>query len=364
MLMENRVNAGVSFFLGANTPGGFFSLFDELYMPKDGWKLYIIKGGPGTGKSTLMKKIAAEAERRGHYCERIFCSSDPASLDGVIIPALKVSVADGTPPHVLEPKYPGVSERIVDLGRFRSDARLQEHAAEIIRLTDENKEMHAMCARYLNAAGAAGQDLMQIVSDALDTEKAESFVRHLAGREFGAGAGGKGTVQRRFLSAVTPVGIHTFYETADALCERRIVLHDELGLPSAVITAALCAMALENGCRVIQCLCPLAPERKIDHLILPELRLGVFTSNERHPFPRENAKNVQCVRFLTKNETRLHKNRIRFTRRAQGEMLAEALRYQQKAKALHDALEQYYIDAMDFDSLAEYTERLIKNVLE
>ena len=287
-----------------------------------------------------------------------------ASLDGVIIPALKVSVADGTAPHVLEPKYPGVSERIVDLGRFRSDARLREHAAEIIRLTDENKEMHAACTRYLNAAGAAGQDLMQIVSDALDTDKAENFVRHLADREFGAGAGGEGTVQRRFLSAVTPVGVHTFYETADALCERKIVLHDELGLPAAVITAALCALALESGCRVIKCLCPLAPERKIDHLILPELSLGVFTSNERHPFPHENAKNVQCVRFLTKNETRLHKNRIRFTRRAQGEMLAEALRYQQKAKALHDALEQYYIDAMDFDSLAEYTERLIKTIFQ
>ena len=364
MLMENRVNAGVSFFLGANTPGGFFSLFDELYMPKNGWKLYIIKGGPGTGKSTLMKKIAAEAERRGHYCERIFCSSDPASLDGVIIPALKVSVADGTAPHVLEPKYPGVSERIVDLGRFRSDARLREHAAEIIRLTDENKEMHAACTRYLNAAGAAGQDLMQIVADALDAEKLEGFVGHLAQRELGGVAGGEGKAQRRFLSAVTPEGVRTFYETADALCEKRIVLHDDIGLASGIITAALCDIALANGCRVIKCLCPLAPERKIDHLIFPELGLGVFTSNPRHPFPHENAKNVQCVRFFSKNEMRLHKNRVRFTRRAQGEMLNEALKYQEKAKALHDALERYYIDAMDFDSLAEYSERLIRRIFE
>ena len=364
MRMEHSYAAGASFFLGANTPGGFYSLFDELYAPREGWRLWIIKGGPGTGKSTLLKKIAAEAETRGLYCERIFCSSDPASLDGVIIPSLKISAADGTAPHVLEPKYPGVSETIVDLGRFRDDAKLRKNAAEIIRLTDENKEAHALSARYLNAAGAAGQDLMQIVSDALDTEKLEGFVRHLAQKELGGAAGRRGEMQRRFLSAVGPEGIRTFYETADALCERRIVLHDDIGLAAGVITAALCDIALESGCRVIKCLCPLAPERKTDHLILPETGLGVFTSNPRHSFPHENAKNVQCVRFLSKNEMALHKNRVRFTRRAQGEMLNEALRYQKKAKALHDALERYYTDAMDFDALAVFSETLIETIFQ
>ena len=362
MQFEHTVNAGVSFFLGANTPGGFYSLFDELYTPRDGWRLWIVKGGPGTGKSTLLKKIAAEAEKRGLYCERIFCSSDPASLDGVIVPSLKLSAADGTAPHVLEPKYPGVSEQLVDLGRFRDDAKLRENAAEIIRLTDENKEAHVMSARFLNAAGAAGQDLMNIVSDALDTEKLEGFVRHLAQRELGAASGGEGKEQRRFLSAVTHAGVRTFYETADALCERKIVLHDDIGLAAGVITASLCGVALANGLRVIRCPCPLAPERKTDHILLPDLGLGVFTSNPRHPFPHENAKNVQCVRFLSQNGMRLHKNRIRFTRRAQGEMLEEAIRRQAKAKALHDALERYYIDAMDFDGMEAFSEKLISQI--
>ena len=362
MRMEHSFAAGASFFLGANTPGGFYSLFDELYAPREGWRLWIIKGGPGTGKSTLMKKIAAEAEKRGFYCERIFCSSDPASLDGVIIPSLKVSVADGTAPHVLEPEYPGVSEVLVDLGRFRDDGRLRKNAAEIIRLTDENKQAHAMSTRYLNAAGAAGQDLTGIVSDALDAEKLEAFIGHLAARELGAAAGGEGRLQRRFLSAVTHEGVRTFYETADAICERRIVLHDDIGLAAGAITAGLCAAALENGYHTVQCLCPLAPGRKLDHILLPELGLGVFTSNPRHPFPHENAKHVQCVRFFSKNGLQLHKNRVRFTRRAQNEMLEEAIRWLGKAKALHDALERYYIDAMDFDGMEAFSEKLIGRI--
>ena len=364
--MEREVGrgAGVSFFLGANTPGGFYSLFDELYDPAEGWRLYIVKGGPGTGKSTLLKKIAAEAENRGLYCERVFCSSDPRSLDGVIVPSLKLSAADGTAPHVLEPKYPGVSESIVDLGAFRDDKKLRQNADEVIRLTEKNRESHAACTRFLNAAGAAGSDLLQMAGEALETEKIESFVLHLAQRSFGTGAGGEGTEQRRFLSAFTPEGVRTFYETADALCEQRIVLHDDVGLCSGVITAALSRHALNNGYRVIRCLCPLDPERRTDHLIVPELKLGVFTSDRYHPFGHEDAKNVQCVRFLCRAALRTHKNRMRFTRRAQGEMLEEALRHLREAKAAHDALERYYTDAMDFAAMEEFGERLIKKIFE
>ena len=41
------------FFLGANAPGGFVSRFDHLYSPQEGWFAYILKGGPGTGRSVF-----------------------------------------------------------------------------------------------------------------------------------------------------------------------------------------------------------------------------------------------------------------------------------------------------------------------
>ena len=145
----------LSFFLGANTPKGFYSLFDELYRQDASFRLHILKGGPGTGKSSFMKRIADAAEARGIACARIFCSADPGSLDAVILPALHTAVADGTSPHVLEPKYPGVRETLIDLGAFRDDGRLCEHAREVIELTDENKRLHKRATAFLNAAGAA-----------------------------------------------------------------------------------------------------------------------------------------------------------------------------------------------------------------
>ena len=54
----------IEFFLGANSPSGFYSLYDHLLPPETASAIYILKGGPGCGKSTLMRKVAARLYRR------------------------------------------------------------------------------------------------------------------------------------------------------------------------------------------------------------------------------------------------------------------------------------------------------------
>ena len=90
----------IEYFMGANTPFEFISKFDDLYDPINGFKVYILKGGPGTGKSGLMKAIASHFEEDGKCVHRIFCSSDPSSLDAVLVEDKKICILDGTAPHV------------------------------------------------------------------------------------------------------------------------------------------------------------------------------------------------------------------------------------------------------------------------
>lgn len=64
-----------TYFLGCSTPDGFLThLKDDI--SSESYITYIIKGGPGTGKSSMMKKIANEL-----LCydtpELYYCSSDP-----------------------------------------------------------------------------------------------------------------------------------------------------------------------------------------------------------------------------------------------------------------------------------------------
>ena len=89
----------IDFFLGANSGGGFFSLYDQLGRPEDTYDLIVLKGGPGVGKSTMMKAIGAAAEKRGLDVEYIRCSGDPDSLDAVRLPRVGILAVDGTSPH-------------------------------------------------------------------------------------------------------------------------------------------------------------------------------------------------------------------------------------------------------------------------
>ena len=90
----------VDFFMGANTPDGFYSLYCELQLPQEGIRRYLIKGGAGTGKSSLMKRAAMEFWGQDEMIEMIHCSSDPNSLDGVILHTGRASIVDATPPQV------------------------------------------------------------------------------------------------------------------------------------------------------------------------------------------------------------------------------------------------------------------------
>ena len=73
-----------TYFAAANGYNGFRSNFEKIFSLQKLEKLFVIKGGPGTGKSTIMKKLAKEFSNCSDITN-ILCSSDPGSLDGLIL---------------------------------------------------------------------------------------------------------------------------------------------------------------------------------------------------------------------------------------------------------------------------------------
>ena len=102
------------YFASSNSMMGFQSYFNEIYDPTKLKRIYIIKGGPGTGKSSTIRQIGESFEKRCE-CEYFLCSSDPKSLDGLLVDE-QIAIIDGTSPHAIEAKYPGAVEIIVDNG--------------------------------------------------------------------------------------------------------------------------------------------------------------------------------------------------------------------------------------------------------
>ncbi len=87
-------------------------MFHHMIEP-DATRIFVIKGGPGVGKSTFMKWIENEMVNQGFDVEEHHCSSDPDSLDGLVIPSIGVALLDGTAPHIVDPKNPGVCDETI-----------------------------------------------------------------------------------------------------------------------------------------------------------------------------------------------------------------------------------------------------------
>lgn len=92
-----------------------------------------VKGRPGSGKSTMFKKLAKEAEARGIDTEIYHCGFDPNSLDMLIFPELSLAIFDSTAPHEHFPSREGDS--ILDVYELAikegTDEAYAEEIAEI-----------------------------------------------------------------------------------------------------------------------------------------------------------------------------------------------------------------------------------------
>ncbi len=122
-------------FFGASTPDGSVNYIENI--TENLTNRYFIKGRPGTGKSTFLKKLAKAAEDSGFGYEVYYCSFDKNSLDMVLIPELSFCVFDSTSPHEMFPQKKG-------------DSVLDFYAESGLSGTDEEmaKELGDVSARY------------------------------------------------------------------------------------------------------------------------------------------------------------------------------------------------------------------------
>ncbi len=160
------------YFAAYNGYNGFKSLFDPLFDPKRHDRVFILKGGPGTGKSTLLKGLIKWGNNKGAECDAVYCSSDPSSLDGVIIRKGEKSVAmlDGTSPHIYDPKFPGAKDEIINLGDAFNTDMLISKANIITSLGTKKSEAYSDAYSCLKIAGEIKRAINELYDRALDRE--------------------------------------------------------------------------------------------------------------------------------------------------------------------------------------------------
>ena len=348
-------------FLGANSAQGFTSRYDQLLSGRFD-DLLILKGGPGCGKSSFMRRVAEELSAAGHTPVYVHCSGDPDSLDGVIFPALRAALVDGTSPHALEPTYAVACERYVDLTRFYNVEGAKEKRTELMALTDAYRAHYRDAYHILCAADEVDAERRACFHAHMDFAKLDRRMRSIAARELKEKRTESGGVADVFLGGMTHKGDICRFDTVNSLCPRIYELRDSAGLANGALQM-LCAMAVEGGERVLACRNPDRPA-EVQHLLLPERGVAFVTSNERIPYGGEAYRRIRLDAMAEETIGRAEKAKLRFLRRVERELRVEAVEKLAGAKHAHDALESVCNPLVDFDGVYDlaHTEaqRLLK----
>ena len=116
-----------------------------------------------------MKKFADEMAKN-YSIEYIHCSSDNASLDGILIPELKILIVDGTSPHTIGPV---IQEQLMKLliSAFLNVQSLNKHKTAIIQTNKAKSNKYLSAYRYLKAAGIIYNEISSIYDLYVDVEK-------------------------------------------------------------------------------------------------------------------------------------------------------------------------------------------------
>lgn len=163
----------------ANTGERFINQFNSILDSERLGYTFVLKGGPGTGKSTLMKKIGEHFTEKNYEVEYFHCSSDFNSLDGVRIVELNICVLDGTAPHTFDISFPQVDGEIVNLGEFVSP-NINKHAEEIFNLKKlKQNEFNSVYSNLIIAKEIENQKKFEIENSNAISNKVSELIKQL-----------------------------------------------------------------------------------------------------------------------------------------------------------------------------------------
>lgn len=356
------INSSIHAFAGANTSEGFYSFFDYIIDNDKAKKIICLKGGPGTGKSSLMKKISKFFEDEGFLIEYFHCSSDTDSLDSIVIKDIGVCLVDGTAPHIRDPKNPGIIDEILNLGNYWDETSILPYKNEILGVNDEISDSFKKAYRYLKSAKYIHENWSYYNSKSINYTKLNKLEQELKNNIIpNKDYTNPGSLKRRFATAFSPQGIVTYADSLSKRCKNIYVLNGGPGTFKSHVLQNIGTEAYKQGYNVEFYHDTLIPSR-IEHLMIPDLNAAILTSNEVNNKTFEGQQfymdNILDLSVLNKYRTEIDENKKLFK-----EILDKALKSLKEFKSLHDKLEQYYINSMNFECINSVTNTLINQFL-
>ena len=358
------------YFPGNNTPLGFFSYYKHILGQREANKIVCIKGGPGTGKSTFMNRIAEYFASMDEDIDYLHCSADENSLDGIVLKDRRIAVIDGTSPHITDPVTPGAVDKIVNLGEFWDEEAIAVNKSEIIDLNEETSRWYRIAYNYLSAAKSVYRSLEEIYNDASEDSEIYKVVADIVGSEYGDLdiSLKPGKRKKFFASAITGDGVVNYITSLLGDMKRVYMIDSPVGYSNSSFMEIVTEGAIYRGLDVEVYYCPMCPEEKIEHIVIPELKTAFVTMNRYHdiqpweiPAPDESGQEIILIDMEDyMNILNIGKNSelIQSLNEEYYILLNKSVKHLSLARDTHLMVEKMYIPNMNFTQLSDMRDKL------
>ncbi len=325
------------FYYGVYSPKGFYSLAAKPEFSAE--RNYIVKGYSVSAKQKLFDSIKKELDKRGQrYVD--FCA-DERSI-GIYSADAGFRILDGT--------YETIT---YSADTFCLDNETQNLKSLILCREEAVKRAE----RFLTACRCISNDMIRLDAADMDLVKINRFSSRLWSSMGGALKGTVGTEHKRFVTCFTPEGVELNMEAFDIYCENVTVICDRTGACGRHIVDRVRRYALSAGYDVISCLCPLNIESGAEHLIIPELKTGIFICKYFHKCDFEKSRRVSSGRFLVPSETKT-KKRMDFSLKAYKRLMQEIFSSLETVRLCDEEINRLSTDLFSDEKERYFLERI------
>lgn len=351
----------VYFYVNSIGPEGVFSVCSECLSDTTETRAYFVRGGIGES-SDFIRNVTASLEKEGLFCQRFLSFYGERYLDGAYFPDIDVYIFDGN--FVKCPvTLPDCRHYTVDLGVAARKKELFLNKILISQAMEEEKRFLKKAEKFLSTIKSIREDTLRLSCDAVNTDKIERFVSRFIKRELGTASSFTGREYFRMLTSFTPEGISFPENTLVKMCPKLYCIDDKTGTVSGSIVSQIRESAMLCGFDVVSLLSPFNKNNRSEHIIVPEIGLGIITSNNFHRYEGECFKRISSTRFLDSEKMKKHKARIGFNLNAEKELSGQAFYLLDEARKCREEYSEIYSRSYDKEKIQSLEKETVKEIL-
>ncbi|MFK4438000.1 thymidylate kinase [Paenibacillus sp. RC73] len=354
----------LNFYASGNTAEGFANLYNSSLQGLT--RLFVLKGGPGTGKSRLIREIGEHMAQQGYEIWILHCAADNDSLDGVIIPKLKAGIVDGTAPHVIEPELPETVIVHVDVEQAADRLQLNLQKQEIDSLTEQITQAHNQAYSGFAEALRIHDEWETIYIASMNFQLADELTQEYIELLYGDRKLERvSRVDRRFLGATTPKGAVDYVPNLTAGLKRYLV-KGRAGSGKSTLLKKLAAEGIQRGFDIEIYHCGFDPN-SLDMIIVRELGFAIFDSTAPHEYEPVHATDEivdMYSRCIQTGTDEAHSDAIADIKERYSKAMKQSIQHLTQAKSLRDELKEIYAATMDVHLVDQIRSRIEQEIRE